>query len=122
LSLTVQGDDLLGGKPAGKSLLLTYPDHSVVQVPFDAHHQARITDLPRGTYKLRVRGGLIGLTTQVRLSRNQLVTQIVVTKGDVLVIGLAVVGLIALLAATGLAGRYLRQSRRRRMELSGVPA
>jgi hypothetical protein len=121
-TLTVQGDDILGGKPAGTSLRLVYPDHVAVEVPLDSQHRARIADLPRGDYSLRVRGGLVGLTSQVRLSRNQLITQVVITRGDALVIGLAGLGAICLLAATGMAGRHLRRTRKRRMELSGVPA
>lgn len=121
-TLTVQGDDILGGKPAGRSMRLVYPDHSAVEVPLDSHHRARITDLPRGNYSLRVRGGLVGLTSQVRLSRNQLITQVVITTGDALVITLAGLGVIAVLAGTGMAGRHLRRTRKRPMELSGAPA
>ena len=121
-TLTVQGDDPLGGKPAGSSVRLVYPDHSVVQVPLDSHHQARLTDLPRGNYKLQIRGGLVSLTTQLRLSRNQSVTQVVITDGDALVVGLAGLAVVGLLAGIGIVGRHLRQVRGRGRELSGVPA
>lgn len=121
-TLTVQGDDPLGGRPAGSSLRLVYPDRSVVQVPLDSHHQARLTDLPRGDYKLQIRGGFVSLTTQLRLSRNQTVTQVVITKGDALVVGLGGLAVFGLLAGIGMVGRHLRQERGRGAELSSVPA
>ena len=41
-----------------------------------------LTDLPRGAYRVKVKGGLIPLASTVRLSRDQTATELVVTTGD----------------------------------------
>jgi hypothetical protein len=108
-SLTVDGNDLLAGTPAGSSVQITYPDQTTALFPFASGHRITIPDLPRGTYKLKLNGGLIPLASTVRLSRNQTVTEIVVTGADLAEMVTALTVILAILVAAGIIGRRLRQ-------------
>jgi hypothetical protein len=108
-SLTIDGNDLLAGTPAGTSVQLTYPDQTKATFPFASGHRVSIPDLPRGTYKLKVNGGLIPLASTVRLSRNQTVTEIVVTGADLAEMVTALTAILAILVAAGVIGRRLRR-------------
>ncbi len=108
-SLTIDGNDLLAGAPAGSSVRLTYPDQSVQTVAFRAGHRVVLTDLPRGTYKVKVNGGLVPLASTVRLSRDQTATEIVVTAGDAAELAAVVIVVLAILVAAGVIGRRLRR-------------
>ena len=81
-NLTIEANDLLAGAPAGKTALLTYPDHSVASVPLGPTHRVVLQNLPRGTYQLKVKGSLVPLGSTIRLSRSQTATQLLVTPGD----------------------------------------
>jgi hypothetical protein len=108
-SLTVVGNDLLAARPAGKRVTLTYPNLTKVTVPFGPDHRVTITDLPRGTYKVKVSGGIVALASSVRLSRDQTATEIVVTGGDVAEITALILVAAAVVAAAGVIGRRRRQ-------------
>ena len=82
-NLTIEANDLLAGAPAGKTALLTYPDHSVASVPLGPTHRVVLQNLPRGTYQLKVKGSLVPLGSTIRLSRSQTATQLLVTPSDV---------------------------------------
>jgi hypothetical protein len=110
-SLTIAGNDLLGAKPAGKSVRLTYPNGSIRIVPLGPHHRVTLTDLPRGSYGVKVLGGVVPLASTVRLSRNQAATEIVVTAGDTAEILVIVVVVLAVLVAAGVIGRRRRRAR-----------
>jgi LPXTG-motif cell wall-anchored protein len=110
-SLTITGNDLLGAKPAGKSVRLTYPNGSIRVVPLGPNHRVTLTDLPRGSYKVRVLGGVVPLASTVRLSRDQAATEIVVTTGDTAEILFIVLAVLAVLVAAGVIGRRRRRAR-----------
>ena len=82
-SLTVVGNDLLAGSPAGTSAQITYPNGFRRTVAFGPHHRVTLSNLPRGSYGVKVLGGVLPLASTVRLSRNQTDVEIVVTAGDV---------------------------------------
>ena len=107
-SLTIQGNDLLAGAPAGTSVQLTYPDQQKVTVVLGPDHRVTLVDLPRGDYKLKVNGGLLPLASTVRLSRDQTATELVVTAGDAAEMGAVVVTVLAIIVAAGIIGRRLR--------------
>ena len=108
-SLTIDGNDLLAGAPAGSSVRITYPDQSVRTVPLGPGHRVTLQDLPRGTYKVKVNGGLVPLASTVRLSKDQTATEIVVTAGDGAELAAVVIVVIAVLVAAGVIGRRLRR-------------
>ncbi len=108
-TLTVQGNDLLAGAPAGSSVQLTYPDQSKETVPFKSGHQVVIPNLPRGTYKIKVNGGVIPLGSTVRLSKDQTATEIVVTGSDVGEMMAVLIVVVGVLVAAGVIGRRLRR-------------
>jgi hypothetical protein len=108
-SLTIEANDLLAGAPAGKSAQLTYPDKSVETVSLGAQHKVTLNNLPRGTYQLKVGGGLIALSSTVRLSRDQTATEVVITGSDVGELALMLFSVLAVVVAAGVIGRRLRR-------------
>ncbi len=108
-SLTIQANDLLAGRPAGKTVQLTYPDGSKVTVPLRSEHEHTFVNLPRGTYKVKVGGGLIALASTVRLSRNQTATEVVITTADAGELALMLFTVLAVVVAAGVIGRRLRR-------------
>ena len=118
-NLTIEANDLLAGAPAGKTALLTYPDHSVASVPLGPTHRVVLQNLPRGTYQLKVKGSLVPLGSTIRLSRSQTATQLLVTPGDAAEIAFLVLVLLGIVVGAGVYGRRLR---RRKEEADGVGA
>jgi len=115
-SLTIDANDLLAGKPAGSSVQLTYPNGTTKTTSLGPDHRVTIPDLPRGTYRVKVEGGVVPLASTVHLSRDQTATELVVTTGDFVEI-LAIVSVaVAILVAAGIIGR-----RRRRQRDAGGP-
>lgn len=113
-SLTVVGNNLLTGAGAGKSVQLTYPDGYQRTIPLGPGHRVTIVDLPRGTYGVKLVGGGFPIASSVRLSRNQLDDEVLVTYGNVLEVLAIVAVIVAAVAAAGVIGR------RRRHELYGM--
>lgn len=112
-SLTVVGNDLMAGRPAGSSVRLTYPNGAVRVVPFGPGHRVTLTDLPRGNYGVKVQGGLVPLASTVRLSKDQTATEIVVTAGnalEILAILLVVAGVITAAAIIGRRRRAVHEA------------
>ncbi len=116
-SLTIVGNDLMAGRPAGSSVRLTYPDGAVRVVPFGPGHRVTLTDLPRGSYGVKVQGGLVPLASTVRLSKDQTATEIVVTAGNALEILAILMAVAAVITAAGVIGRR----RRRAVQHAGGP-
>ena len=115
-SLTIEANDLLAGAPAGKTAQLTFPDNSVETVPLGPQHKVTLYNLPRGTYQLKVGGGLIALSSTVRLSRDQTATEVVITGADAGELGLMLFSVLAVVVAAGVIGRRLRRQAADRRE------
>ncbi len=109
-SLTIVGNDLMAGRPAGSSVRLTYPDGAVRVVPFGPGHRVTLTDLPRGNYGVKVQGGLVPLASTVRLSKDQTATEIVVTTGNALEILAILMVVASVITAAGVIGRRRRRA------------
>ena len=115
-SLTIEANDLLAGAPAGKTAQLTFPDNSVETIPLGPQHKVTLYNLPRGTYQLKVGGGLIALSSTVRLSRDQTATEVVITGADAGELGLMLFSVLAVVVAAGVIGRRLRRQAADRRE------
>jgi hypothetical protein len=87
-TLTVSANDAIYGAQVGDIADITYPDGTVLTVPFGPDHTATLTSVPRGTYTISVRGahGIV-MVEQVALSRDKAVAIGVLTTGDLLTIG-----------------------------------
>ena len=108
-SLTIEANELLAGAPAGSSVQLTFPDHSKEVIPLGRAHRVVLTDLPRGSYQLKIKGSLVPLGSTVQLSRNQTATELVVTTRDAAEIVIIVTTLLGVVVAAGVVGRRLRR-------------
>jgi hypothetical protein len=109
-SLTIVGNNLMAARPAGSSVQLTYPNGTVRVVPFGPGHRVTLTDLPRGSYGVKVKGGLLTLASTVRLSKDQTATEVVVTAGDAAEIMAIVLVVAAVIVAAGVIGRRRRHA------------
>jgi hypothetical protein len=114
----VHARDALFGGPAGRAVVVGYPDGHTVRLPLSGGGDRALTGLPRGDYLLRVTGAGLSPARPIALSRSQDVTLQVITWRD-LGAGASVVvlGLLAL----ELARRRLR-GRARRARLVADPA
>ena len=112
-SLTVQGNNLLAGAPAGSSVQLTYPNRTTQTFQFATNHRVTVLDLPRGTYQVKVNGGLVPLASTVHLSRDQTVTDLVVSTGDVLEMMAIALAVLVIIVGVGIIGRRRRRDARR---------
>ncbi len=113
-TMQVYAKDILFGSPVGKTVLLKYPNGRIESFPLNQEGFVSIPSLARGIYQVQLTGtkGLDN-TSPVALSRNQVVTENVVSYTD-----LAVTASFSLFIALGLLlfGRpWLLVSRRRRI-------
>jgi hypothetical protein len=96
--LTITAHDALFGGGAGQEALVTLPDHTVVTKPLGPGHAATLSNLPQGSYQVRVKAGDAIVSAQtVRLSKDVTVDLTAVSPADLVALGgglfAAVVGL-----------------------------
>jgi hypothetical protein len=109
--VTFNGTDLLFGDAAGRGVELTGPDGTVRRLPFGPDGLAAISDLPRGTYTVKLYGHGVSFAQPVSISKDQPVALRMISWLDlVLLLG------IGLGAASGLIafGRPRSRARLRR--------
>jgi len=100
-SVTFGAHDALFGRRIGSGIDLEYPDGHVRHVGFHRGHTARMTDLPRGRYRVTVKhAGFLG-SRPIRLSRNQVVDIQVVSYLDVFIFALLFGEIAALVLIVG---------------------
>ncbi len=116
--LSVRATDALAGSPAGTKVKLVFPDKSNITKAMGSLHSARFADLPRGDYTVIVQGGVMNLRSPLRLSRDQELSEKVVTTGDAALSMLVVLGGAALLYAFG---NYRRRTAPRPAGGGGFP-
>ena len=104
--LSVRATDALAGSPAGTSVKLVFPDRSEQTLRIGPLHGARFLDIPRGEYTVVVEGGVMNLRAPLHLSRNQELSEKVVTSGDA--------ALVVFVVGGGAALAYLFGTHRRR--------
>jgi hypothetical protein len=91
-SATFDASDAFFGFPIGSAIDLSYPSGRVERHKLDGAGRVSLTSLPRGDYKVKVRGPGFSFTRPVALSRNQEVKLQVLSYLDiglVLLVGLA---------------------------------
>ena len=108
-SLTMTAHDAIFGSAVGSYALLTMPDHTVLRVSLGTRHVATLSNLPQGNYQVEIKAHGANVPAQtLRLSKDQTANLAAVSRGDIAVVG------AALLA--GLAGiPLLSRTRRRRI-------
>jgi hypothetical protein len=112
-SLTITAHDALFGGATGSYALLTMPDQTVRRVALGSEHTVTVSDLPQGTYQVRVRAPGASISVQtIRLSRDQTANLAAVSRADLAVVGGALVA--------GVAGIPLLSRTRRRRVLAFV--
>ncbi|MBO3746595.1 hypothetical protein J5X84_11005 [Streptosporangiaceae bacterium NEAU-GS5] len=88
--LTIKAHDALYGTPVGDTAEVTHPDGKVERVRFGPGQVVTLNGLPRGEYKVNVRGaGGIVLAEQFRLSKGKTLDVTVVSRADLATLGLA---------------------------------
>jgi hypothetical protein len=92
--LTITAHDALFGGRTGHRAEVTGPDGKVRTIRFGAHRTVVLTHLPRGRYRVAVKapGGLVAVQ-EFRLSRSRTADATVITRLDILVIGLPLLAL-----------------------------
>jgi hypothetical protein len=86
--LTITAHDALFGGGTGQEALITLPDHTVVAEPLGPGHTAVLSNLPQGSYQVRVKaGGAIVSAQTVRLSRDVTVDLTAVSRADLAALG-----------------------------------
>ena len=108
-ALMITAHDAIFGGAVGSYALLTMPDRTVRQVPLGSRHVATVSNLPQGNYQVQIKARGASVSAQTfRLSKDQTANLAAVTRGDIAVVG------GALLA--GLVGiPLLSRTRRRRI-------
>ena len=108
-ALTITAHDALFGSAVGSYALLTMPDRTVRRVPLGPGHVATVSNLPQGNYQVQIKARGASVSAQTfRLSKDQTANLAAVSRGDIAVVG------GALLA--GLVGiPLLSRTRRRRI-------
>ncbi|GEM_PF-1048486 len=105
------GGDMLFTDGAGSGIELTGPDGVARRLPFGPDNTVTVSDLPRGTYVVKIYGGGVSFARPVSISKDQQVTLSVITWLD-----LVLLGGVVLFAALGLVllGRPLLRAKLRR--------
>ena len=108
-ALTITAHDAIFGGAVGSYALLTMPDRTVRRIPLGPGHVATVSNLPQGNYQVQIKARGASVSAQTfRLSKDQTANLAAVTRGDIAVVG------GALLA--GLVGiPLLSRTRRRRI-------
>ncbi len=88
-TLRVRGEDALFGSAVGKHARLELPNGAVREVRL-SHGGAVLPSLPRGAYRITLKGSGYALDVPLMLSRSQLVTVPVVTYLDMVAVGAGV--------------------------------
>ncbi len=110
-NLAVTAHDAFFGGTAGRSVVLTGPDHRQHVVVFAAGHTAAFTHLPRGDYSVTVTGGSgLAPVQPIRLSRDSSTDVAVVTGAD---LGSTAAGGTVLAITLPFAARHRREWLRR---------
>jgi hypothetical protein len=91
--LTVRAHDILRGRRTGKGATVTFPDGSRRTVAFGPGGSTTLTELPRGRYTVDLDGAGSTVPSQVNLSRAAVVDVAVATRGDLVAMALAGLGL-----------------------------
>jgi hypothetical protein len=108
-ALTITAHDAIFGGAVGGYALLTMPDRTVRRIPLGPGHVATVSNLPQGNYQVQIKARGASVSAQTfRLSKDQTANLAAVTRGDIALVG------GALLA--GLVGiPLLSRTRRRRI-------
>jgi hypothetical protein len=108
--LTVRAHDVLFGGPIGQTVRVTYPDGTVVQVPFGPDHSVTLAHLPRGVYQVSVITAGMALSDQFTLSRDRRSDIAVLSRTDLVLLGGVLLALAVGLLIVGRARlrRFLR--------------
>ena len=90
--VSFNSSDLLFAHDAGKGVELTGPDGAIRRLPFGDDGIASVSDLPRGTYSVKVYGGGVSFAQPVSISKDQLVALNMISWLDVTLLVLVVLG------------------------------
>jgi hypothetical protein len=91
--VSFNSSDLLFAHDAGKGVELTGPDGAIRRLPFGDDGIASVSDLPRGTYSVKVYGGGVSFAAKpVSISKDQLVALNMISWLDVTLLVLVVLG------------------------------
>ncbi|MFE7959593.1 hypothetical protein [Streptomyces sp. NPDC057413] len=94
-ALTVTAHDAFFGGATGRRAEISGPGGIVRTVSLGAQHSAVVTDLPRGHYRVTLKGaGGLTPTQEIQLSRSMTTNAPVISTLDLLVIGLPLLGLV----------------------------
>jgi hypothetical protein len=85
--LVITGHDAIFKTKLGTSATVTFPDGGKLTVPLNAEHTAKLTNLPRGKYKVTIEAGrgIVGVQ-QFSLSRDKTADLIVITTLDMVIL------------------------------------
>jgi hypothetical protein len=93
-SLHITARDALLASPTGKSVELVFPNGQSAYYPLDKSGRLDVHALARGIYHVNLLGANgLGTSTQVALSRNQIVNLNIITKMDIVAFGFVSAGL-----------------------------
>jgi hypothetical protein len=85
--LVITGHDAIFKTKLGTSATVTFPDGGKLTVPLNAEHTAKLTNLPRGKYKVTIEAGrgIVGVQ-QFSLSKDKTADLIVITTLDMVIL------------------------------------